>query len=230
MSDATIRLLADTAQFEKAMASAEATLGRISSVAGAFGVTLGGAALSSFVADNHHHRRRRLSRLTAHRLAGVSSRGERWSARAPTTPRKEPSMNQAAKAEEFDLSRYEAHDVGILEVKTPQGEPLLGAGGQPVKIHLYGPGSAEHIKAQAKFERAVQAAAFAAMRNKPGSEQEADGVKLEADKLAAITAKIEHFPIEPAALYGNPKLRYITEQAMRFSGAWSNFLPQFTKG
>lgn len=129
----------------------------------------------------------------------------------------------------FDLGQYEAADVATLEVKTPLGAPLIGAGGQPVRIHLYGPGSVQYQKAQAKFERAVQAATFAALRSKQSAPAADESLRQQAEKLAACTARVEHFPIEPLALYSNPKLSWITNQVVRFGEGWSNFLPQFAK-
>lgn len=129
---------------------------------------------------------------------------------------------------EFDLSLYEAQESAVLEVKTPQGKPLLGEAGKPVRIHLHGPGSSAYQKAQAKYDRAVQTAAFEALRNQGRDDQE-DGRSLQAERLAACTVRIENFPVEPLALYSNPKLGYITNQAVRFGEAWANFLPQFAK-
>lgn len=128
----------------------------------------------------------------------------------------------------FDISQYEAQDTAILEVKNPAGEPLLGADGKPVTIELYGPGSEAHQKAQARFERAAQAAAFAALRNKRGNED--DATTQQVDKLTACTKAISsNFPVAAADLYGNSKLGWITNQVERFIGAWSNFLPQFAR-
>lgn len=126
----------------------------------------------------------------------------------------------------FDITQYEAKDVGVLSVVTPQGAPLIGEGGQQVRIHVYGPGSPHSQKAKAEFDRAVQAAAFAALRQ-PAATADVSDVDHQAKKLAALTDKIEGLPITPAELYGNPRLGYITNQVVRFSEAWSNFLPQF---
>ena len=85
----------------------------------------------------------------------------------------------------FDLSAFEAADVGVLEVQTPAGEPLLHQG-RPVRIHLYGPGSAEYTRAQARADAAAQARTFAAIRGKAAKnateEQREDAI----NKLAGV--------------------------------------------
>lgn len=52
MNEAIIKLLADTAQYEKAMAQVEATAGRVSGALGAIGITVGVGAFSQFIASS----------------------------------------------------------------------------------------------------------------------------------------------------------------------------------
>lgn len=66
---------------------------------------------------------------------------------------------------EFDLSAFEAAETAVLEVLNQKEEPLL-FNGQPVTIELYGPGSAQYARAQAKVDTASQTRAFAAIRGK----------------------------------------------------------------
>lgn len=126
----------------------------------------------------------------------------------------------------FDLSAFEAADVGVLEVQTPAGGPLLHQG-RPVRIHLYGPGSAEYTRAQARADAAAQARTFAAIRGKAAKnateEQREDAI----NKLVACTQRVENFPIPGGAdaLYRNARLGYITNQVGRFLEDWGNFLP-----
>ncbi len=127
----------------------------------------------------------------------------------------------------FDLSAYEAAEVGVLNVETPSGDPML-YNKQPVKIHLYGPGSAEFVRVTAKLDAASQARTFAALRGKAAKgatdEQRADQIT----KLTACTREVENFPIPggPRAIYENPRLGYITNQVQRFLDDWANFPPQ----
>lgn len=127
----------------------------------------------------------------------------------------------------FDLSAYEAAEVGVLAIETPTGEPMLHAG-RPVRIHLYGPGSAEFVRITAKLDAASQARTFAALRGK-GSKNAADEQKADqVTKLVACTREIENFPIPGGAraVYENPRLGYITAQVQRFLEDWANFPPQ----
>lgn len=126
----------------------------------------------------------------------------------------------------FELSAFEAVDVGVLDLQTPAGDPLMH-NGQPVRIHLYGPGSAEHVRAQAKADSAAQARTFAAIRGKASKsaaeEQREDSIA----KLVACTKNIENFPVPGGAeaLYRNQRLGYITNQVGRFLDDWANFPP-----
>lgn len=123
----------------------------------------------------------------------------------------------------FDLSKYETAETGILEVLNEKDEPLIGPNGQPVTIEMYGPGSEVAIKAQAKVDQATTARTFAAVRGKLPKDAAGENRKLQAEKLAACTKAINNFPVDPLALYSNPRLGYITAQVAKFQDDWSNF-------
>lgn len=129
-------------------------------------------------------------------------------------------------ADVFDIAAFEAAEIGVLEVQDTAGEPLKHAG-QPVRIHLYGPGSAEFVRVNAKLDAAAQARTFAALRGKgtkgAADEQRADLIT----KLAACTKHVENFPVSGGAktIYENPRLGYITSQVTRFLDDWANFPP-----
>lgn len=130
---------------------------------------------------------------------------------------------------DFDLSAFEASDTATLEVLNQKEEPLL-VDGQPVTIELYGPGSTQYAKAQAKIDSASQTRAFAAIRGKVSKDGPEEARKLTAEKLAACTARINNFPVAPIDLYNNPKLGYITQQVAKFVEDWGAFLAPSTKG
>jgi hypothetical protein len=140
-------------------------------------------------------------------------------------------LNQADTAhlapEAFDLAAFEAAEVGVLDVLDTAGEPLLHCG-RPVRIHLYGPGSAEFVRITAKLDAASQARTFAALRGKANKgaadEQRADQIT----KLVHCTREVENFPVPGGArsIYENPRLGYITAQVQRFLDDWANFPPQ----
>lgn len=127
----------------------------------------------------------------------------------------------------FDLSAFEAADIGVLDVQNPAGEPLL-FNGQPVQIHMHGPGSDVYVRVQAKIDAAAQARTFAALRGKPSKTGVDDAREDQITKLVACTAEVVNFPIPGGAdaLYRNPRLGYITNQASRFLEDWGNFLPK----
>jgi len=125
---------------------------------------------------------------------------------------------------EFDLSAFEAAETAVLEVLNQKEEPLL-FNGQPVTIELYGPGSAQYARAQAKVDTASQTRAFATIRGKVTKDAAEETRKLNADKFAACTKTINNFPVPGGALalYSNPKLGYITNQVAKFVEDWANF-------
>jgi hypothetical protein len=130
-----------------------------------------------------------------------------------------------SKTAEFNLVAFEAPETATLEVMDARGEPLIGEGGQPVLIDLYGPGSEAYAKAQARIDQANTARTFQALRTGKSKDGDENSKRLHAEKLASCTARIHHFPIDPLALYQNPRLGYITNQVARFIEDWANFLP-----
>jgi len=124
----------------------------------------------------------------------------------------------------FDLADFEVSEIGVLDLMNAKEEPLLYQGA-PVRIHLYGPGSAVYARAQAKADAASQARTFAALRGKTNKaavdEQREDLIV----KLVACTARIENFPIPGGAdaLDRNQKLGYILNQVTKFLDDWGNF-------
>lgn len=127
-------------------------------------------------------------------------------------------------SKEFDLSKYETVDTATLTVQNPKGGELIGADGvNPVIINLYGMGSKQYVNAKYKLDNANQVRSIAMLRNNKPPKPE-DVAKDEAEFLAAVTQSIENFPIEPIALYSNPKLGYIKAQVDKFVGDTENFI------
>ena len=133
-------------------------------------------------------------------------------------------------ADDFDLSAFEVTETATLDVLGLDQEPLLHRG-QPVRITVHGPGSAAYVRAESRAAQASQARALAALRGKAGKTDLDEQRQQTAEKLAAITAGIENFPIPGGALalYANPKLGYITAQVERFLSDWANFKPASAK-
>lgn len=128
-----------------------------------------------------------------------------------------------SKEQVFDLSKFETVDTAKLTVQNPKGGDLLGEFGLPVVINLYGMGSKQYVNAKYKLDNANQVRSIAMLRNNktPNPEEVA---KSEAEFLAAVTQSIENFPVDPLALYSNPKLGYIKSQVDKFVGDTENFI------
>lgn len=124
----------------------------------------------------------------------------------------------------FDISQFEVAEVGVLDVLNVKDEPML-YNGSPVRIHLYGPGSAQFVRAQAKADTAAQQRTFAALRGKVSKTAVEDQREDLITKLVACTAQIENFPVPGGAeaLYRNAKLGYITNQVIKYLDDWANF-------
>lgn len=125
--------------------------------------------------------------------------------------------------EQFNIADFEATDTAWLEVENKKGDGPLMFNGQPVRIEVRSPGTREAMNAQHKLEQASTAKTFAAMRGKPVKETVDDKIAQNADKLCAITASIENFPISAKELYSNPRLGYISEQVAKYHADWGNF-------
>ena len=127
-------------------------------------------------------------------------------------------------SKDFDISRFEAADTATLQVLDQKKAPLL-ADGKPVMIVLYGPGSAEYVKAQSRLDSAQATRTIATLRGKPLKDSIDEQRRQQAEKLAACTHSIQNFPVAPLDLYLNPKLGYITSQVIEFVEDWANFTP-----
>lgn len=134
--------------------------------------------------------------------------------------------NQTDTPDDFDLSEFEISETATLDVLDVNNQPMLRRG-QPVRIVLHGPGSVVFVRAEARVAAASQARALAALRGKAGKNDTEEQHQQRAEKLAAVTAGIENFPVPGGALalYGNRKLGYITSQVESFLADWANFKP-----
>lgn len=133
---------------------------------------------------------------------------------------------QANPAGAFNVSQFEAADTAVLDVIAANGQPLL-FNGEPVQIVMYGPGSEQDLKAQTEIERANSERMMQSLRGKTAKDEIAERRAAQIKKLIAVTKEVRNFPVEdgPAGIYGNTKLGYITNQAIKFQQDWANFLP-----
>lgn len=128
-----------------------------------------------------------------------------------------------AAAPVFNIADFEARDSAWLEVQNIKDDGPLLVNGAPVRIEVRSPGTKEAMNAQHKQEIANNAKTFAALRNKPVKETIESRIEQSAEKLTAVTGKIENFPVSAKELYSNPKLGYITGQVAKFHEDWANF-------
>jgi hypothetical protein len=121
------------------------------------------------------------------------------------------------------IADLEACATAWLDVQNKQDNGPLLFQGNPVRIEIRSPGTKEALRAQHKINMAETAKTFAGMRGKPVKETVEGNLEERAEKLAAITAKIEGLPISAHELYLNPQLGYITVQVAAFHSDWANF-------
>lgn len=126
---------------------------------------------------------------------------------------------------DFDVSQYELEDTATLTVQNANGDDdLIGADGiNPVRIVAYGGGSRQALKALHKAGLQAQLRMQALLRGKVDKKAAETADAEMAEKLASYTKEIINFPVEPLALYSNPKLGYITKQFAKFIDDDSNF-------
>ena len=126
---------------------------------------------------------------------------------------------------QFDVSAYELEETAVLTVQNAKGDDdLIGADGKnPVTIELYGGGSRQAVKALHKAGMQAQLRMQALFRGKVDKKAAEIADAEMAEKLAGCTKAINNFPVEPLALYSNPKLGYITKQVQKFLDEDANF-------
>lgn len=126
----------------------------------------------------------------------------------------------------FDITEFELEDTATLVVQNARDDGDLLVDGKPVTIRLYGSGSEQYAAAEHRAANAATARMQAVFRGKTIKNQAELTDKELAEKLAACTAGIDNFPIDPLALYSNKKLGYIRKQVIKFLEDDANF----TKG
>jgi hypothetical protein len=121
------------------------------------------------------------------------------------------------------VADLEARDTAWLDVQNKKDDGPLLFNGQPVRIEIRSPGTKEALRAQHKLDQSNTAKFMAGQRGKPIKETVEGNLQERAEKLAAVTAQIENFPVSAMDLYLNPKFGYITAQVVAFHNDWSHF-------
>ena len=132
----------------------------------------------------------------------------------------------------LNIANLAVADTATFHVKNAAGEPLYDESGNPVQIVLHSPGS----RAFATIESRQTARAVKRMNDNEGKLTAAtaeDRLADTAEDLAEVTVSFENFTYGEGltgaalfrAVYGDPKLGFITKQVTKFLADWGNFKP-----
>jgi hypothetical protein len=132
----------------------------------------------------------------------------------------------------MDITTIAVADTAAIHLKDAKGEPLFDANSNPVRIHVYGPGSKQFAAVEAR----QSARALKRMQDNDGKATVAppeQRAKEHAEDLAAITARFENLTYPPAgdkqgaelfeALYLDRSLGFVGRQVTKFVDDWGNF-------
>ncbi len=129
----------------------------------------------------------------------------------------------------FDISKLAVDETAVIELESPDGEPLTNDQGQTLSVTVYGPGSKQFQKAQGTRNRAVLDFVRRGGKKMKDDEQR----ELDADFLSACTVSFNGFTYKELTgyemfkgAYLDPAIGFIAEQVNKAIGDWANF----TKG
>jgi hypothetical protein len=125
----------------------------------------------------------------------------------------------------FDLSTYEIADSAVIHLKNVFGnDALQGNDGQPVWAEVWSPGSKEGVRALHKAGLASQARLMRTMRGELDKDDAKNADSERAAKLSGFLKRFSpNFPVDPSAVFPNPKLNFISKQIEEFIGKDANF-------
>jgi len=125
----------------------------------------------------------------------------------------------------FDISTLAVKETAIVELESPDGEPLTNDTGEPITITVYGPGSKRFQDAQGTRNTALLEY-FRKGGKKKGYEQRV----LDAEFLASCTVSFNNFSYKDfsghemfKAAYLDASIGFISEQVNKAIGDWANF-------
>lgn len=126
----------------------------------------------------------------------------------------------------FDISKLAVKETAIIELETPDGEPLLNESGKVLSVTVYGPGSKQFQRAQGKRNRAILDHVRKGGKKMKDEEQR----ELDAEFLADCTASFNEFVYKDTtgydmfkAAYLDAGIGFIAEQINKAIGDWANF-------
>ena len=127
----------------------------------------------------------------------------------------------------MDIRKHAVAETGRLHLQDAAGAELFDDQGRPVVAVIYGPGSKQYARANAKrSNRAMER-----MRKKGKVEQTAEELAAEnADFLADITADLENLSYDGLegrakhlAVYKDLSIGFIADQVAKYGNDWANF-------
>lgn len=144
----------------------------------------------------------------------------------------------------FDIRKIAIGQTADMPVKDVDGEIVTDEKGKELSITFFSPGSREHVKARAELQedvmREIEEEKEAKKAAKSKGKQKAVEVVEEVDPATARTAKFLaritkslngfDYPGGPEALYLDPTLGHITEDADKFVMKRGNFKPSSASG
>jgi len=156
--------------------------------------------------------------------------------RAPSKRGSVPSQGQAAFAtgnqpcekeiKMFDISNLAVNSTAIVDLESPDGEPLVNQDGENLTVTVYGPGSKQFQKASGVRNRAI----LEYVRKGGKKMKEDEQRELDADFLASCTVSFNGFGYKELTgvemfkqAYLDPAIGFIAEQVNKAIGDWSNF-------
>ncbi len=126
----------------------------------------------------------------------------------------------------FDISTLAVKETAIVDLESPDGEPLVNDAGEPITITVYGPGSKKYQKAQSVRNRAILEYVRKGGKKMKDDEQR----ELDAEFLATCTASFNGFTYKDftgyemfKAAYLDASIGFISEQVNKAIGDWANF-------
>jgi len=135
--------------------------------------------------------------------------------------------HQAPGAHPEDFSAFFLQDTSTVSIKLPNGQPMLYQG-KPVSVVLHGPATERYTSAKDALDREVARAYLAALNSgRDGADKMAD-----ASFLSAVTERIDNFPFPggPAAVYREPRLKYVADQVRTHLADLGNFFGGSAQG
>lgn len=132
----------------------------------------------------------------------------------------------------FDISKLAVKETSVIELESPNGDPLTNDAGDTISITVYGPGSKQFQKATGIRNRAILEYVRKGGKKMKDDEQR----ELDAEFLASCTASFNGFIYKDLtgydmfkAAYLDPAIGFIAEQVNKAIGDWANFTKESGK-